>query len=304
MQANITTHTELVINWHITEACNYSCRYCYAHWCKPKQRELIHDKEQTKALLLAICDYFQPGHGSGLLSPNMKWSTIRLNIAGGEPLLYPEQALFIAKTAKKLGMNVSLISNGSRLTHELMQNLAPYLSLFGLSLDSTSEIINKGIGRVDNKANFLDLNSTQLILEFGKRTNPLMDLKLNTVVNRANYLANMTDVIASFKPKRWKILRMLPVINGNLDVSDKQFRSFIDRNSKYKHLMCVENNDDMSESYIMIDPLGRFFQNKPESSGDGYVYSIPILKTGVGMALKDINFSSKKFLNRYKSGDA
>jgi len=301
MKANTTTHTELVINWHITEACNYSCRYCYAHWCKPQQRELIHDKEQTKALLLAIRDYFQPGHGSGLLSPNMEWSTIRLNIAGGEPLLYPEQVLFIAKTAKKLGMNVSLISNGSRLTHELMQNLAPYLSLFGLSLDSTSEIINKGIGRVDNKANFLDLNSTQLILESGQRTNPLMDLKLNTVVNRANHFANMTDVIANFKPKRWKILRMLPVINGDLDVSDKQFRSFIDRNSKHKHLMCVENNDDMSESYIMIDPLGRFFQNKPESSG--YVYSIPILKTGVGMALKDINFSSEKFLNRYKAGD-
>lgn len=24
--------SELVINWHITEACNYRCRYCYAHW--------------------------------------------------------------------------------------------------------------------------------------------------------------------------------------------------------------------------------------------------------------------------------
>lgn len=23
---------ELVVNWHITEACNYNCRYCFAKW--------------------------------------------------------------------------------------------------------------------------------------------------------------------------------------------------------------------------------------------------------------------------------
>ncbi|EGR3240148.1 radical SAM protein, partial [Vibrio parahaemolyticus] len=23
---------ELVINWHMTEVCNYSCKYCFAKW--------------------------------------------------------------------------------------------------------------------------------------------------------------------------------------------------------------------------------------------------------------------------------
>ena len=23
---------ELVVNWHITEACNYKCDYCFAKW--------------------------------------------------------------------------------------------------------------------------------------------------------------------------------------------------------------------------------------------------------------------------------
>ena len=39
---------QLVINWHLTEACNYSCQYCYAAWNKATNpRELINDAGQT-----------------------------------------------------------------------------------------------------------------------------------------------------------------------------------------------------------------------------------------------------------------
>ena len=85
------SHKELVINWHITEACNYSCRYCYAHWCKNKQRELIHNTADTKALLLALSQYFSPKSVVAPAQLQHKYSSIRLNIAGGEPLLYPQQ---------------------------------------------------------------------------------------------------------------------------------------------------------------------------------------------------------------------
>ena len=87
----ITTPTptakELVINWHITEACNYSCTHCYAHWCKPQQRELIHQKDQVLSLLKMLHRYFSPENGSNDLAPYMQWSSLRINIAGGEPLL-------------------------------------------------------------------------------------------------------------------------------------------------------------------------------------------------------------------------
>lgn len=28
---------QLVINYHITEKCNYDCHYCYAKWAKPNE---------------------------------------------------------------------------------------------------------------------------------------------------------------------------------------------------------------------------------------------------------------------------
>ena len=32
--------TPAVINWHVTEACNYRCGYCYAHWDRPSRTEV------------------------------------------------------------------------------------------------------------------------------------------------------------------------------------------------------------------------------------------------------------------------
>ena len=44
---------ELTINWHITEACNYSCRYCFAKWNK-NGKELLHSSASIEALMREI----------------------------------------------------------------------------------------------------------------------------------------------------------------------------------------------------------------------------------------------------------
>ena len=292
--------SELVINWHITEACNYACRYCYAHWCKPRQRELLHNEAQVKALLTAIYEYFTKQGGLCALNPEADLTSIRLNIAGGEPLLYPEQVTSICQIAHELGMKVSLISNASRLNFELMSRLAPYLSLLGLSLDSANEQINQRIGRITNQGQLLNLNDTLLAVKYGQKINSSMSLKVNTVVNKANCQENMTALIDQFSPSRWKVLRMLPVLNSNLAISDCEFRSFIDRHSQHKRVMRIEGNDEMSESYLMIDPMGRFYQNNPKGTDQGYVYSTEILEAGINSALNEINFSINKFLKRYR----
>ncbi|MFT7404930.1 viperin family antiviral radical SAM protein [Zhongshania sp.] len=291
--------TELVINWHITEACNYSCQYCYAHWCKSRQKELIHNKQQTKQLLKELYDSLKP-ESSNILTPYMRWSSIRLNIAGGEPLLYPNQVLFIAESALELGMSVSLISNGSLLSNELMDKIASKLVLLGLSCDSDNTDNNRIIGRSDHKGQQLIVDDLHRIINSGRKINPKMRLKLNTVVNSVNYLDDMSGIVKLLNPDRWKVLKMLPVINSDLAISDRQFNEFINKHSSLKEIMRAEDNDEMSESYIMIDPLGRFFQNSPDSSGKGYIYSSSIIDTGAISALKEINFSPEKFLSRYK----
>lgn len=298
------SHKELVINWHITEACNYSCRYCYAHWCKNKQRELIHNTADTKALLLALSQYFSPKSVVAPAQLQHKYSSIRLNIAGGEPLLYPQHVKEVLQTAHELGMRTSLITNGSLLDNSLISFLAHRISMLGISIDSTNADINRKIGRDDQKGNQLNTNALTRYIQLALDLNPSLRIKLNTVVNQENWDDDLTALVSNIKPKRWKVLRMLPVINNDLAITDHQFQSFINRHHQHKVIMAVEDNDDMTESYLMIDPLGRFFQNIPGSSKQGYRYSDPILSVGINKALESISFSSSKFIARYEEKTA
>ncbi len=53
----------------------------------------------------------------------------------------------------------------------------------------------------------------------------------------------------------------------------------------------AEGNDDMQGSYVMVDPLGRFFGN----ATGRHVYSAPILEVGVEAALAQVGVSTAKF---------
>ena len=57
----------------------------------------------------------------------------------------------------------------------------------------------------------------------------------------------------------------------------------------------------MVNSYLMIDPLGRFFQNSPAYGG--YQYSRPIRPETIAQALADISFQPQRFLSRYEQVD-
>lgn len=88
--------SQLVINWHVTEACNYSCQYCYAKWDAPqrqRQRDLIHNPVHTRELLVRIYEFFHPDNDANPLRRHMDWGSVRLNLAGGEPSLYARRLL-------------------------------------------------------------------------------------------------------------------------------------------------------------------------------------------------------------------
>ncbi|MEH6767525.1 hypothetical protein [Psychrobacter sp.] len=50
---------ELVVNWHITEACNYKCSYCFAKWNRQKN-EVMNDEAATIRLLDEISKLLTP----------------------------------------------------------------------------------------------------------------------------------------------------------------------------------------------------------------------------------------------------
>nr|WP_226461268.1 viperin family antiviral radical SAM protein [Quatrionicoccus australiensis] len=289
--------SELVINWHLTEACNYTCRYCYSKWhADGAGKELIHNAASSATLLAEIYRHFAPTPRNHARL-GMKWQSLRLSIAGGEPLLYDREIVRIATQAKAIGFNVSLITNGSRLTRPLMAELAPQLSVLGLSLDSALPAINREIGRADRHSLVLLQEELSEIVALGRKLNPDLRLKINTVVNALNFTEDMSPLIRQLSPDKWKVLRMLPTVTSDLSIADYEFAEFVDRHTLLGNIISAEDNSDMVESYIMIDPRGRFFQNS--LSGGGYRYSAPILDVGGEAAFRQINWLAKKFISRY-----
>lgn len=55
----------------------------------------------------------------------------------------------------------------------------------------------------------------------------------------------------------------------------------------------------MRESYLMVDPYGRCFQNSPLIAGKGYTYSQPILEVGADTAFGSMAFDPARFRARY-----
>ena len=291
---------QLVINWHVNEACNYRCNYCYAKWTDKKiSRDLIRDPEATEALLQALWSFFSPQNHRNPLRSHLNWKRVRLNFAGGEPLLVADALTHAARIAEELGFDVSIITNGSRLDPERLQDLTPRLDWLGLSVDSPDPETNLKLGRIDRRGRLLDLVELAGWIKQARRNTPSMKLKINSVVSNCNHTIDMAAVLDLFQPDKWKVLRALPTVTEAGAVSDEQFADFVRRHDRFQEIMRVEDNSDMLQTYIMIDPKGRFFQNGPAAMHSGYAYSDPILSTATDAAFQSIGFESQGFAHRY-----
>lgn len=268
----------LVVNWHITERCNYQCRFCFAKW--DNQNEIWNSFDKAKFILDNIKSIWKPSY--------------RLNFVGGEPLLFPTKIIPIMKYAISLGMNISVQTNGTNL--EILVPIVRNISQIGISIDSWNSERNKIIGRCCGSET---LNKDTLLYKINLLRNAGGDfkLKINTVVNEWNWDDVVIPQMEELGCNRIKILRQLP-FGTSKGISDEQFYTFI----KYNYLdtlpIYVEDNDLMTESYLMIAPNGKLFQNT--STGD-YVYSASLLSTNFSDAIKQINFDIEKFDSRYKS---
>ena len=204
--------TTLVVNWHINEACNYGCKYCYAAWKAPQsQREVVRNSEQSVALMTELNNFFQPGNNNNPLSRRLTWNAVRLNIAGGEPLLHARKLPKIIDHARELGFETSMITNGHYLDDELLHRSAAQMSWLGISIDSADPTRNRAIGRIDKRSRLLNIEQLTANIAIARKSNPSLSIKINTVVNKLNYSDDMSELLYSFAPEKWKVLRMLLV---------------------------------------------------------------------------------------------
>ncbi len=293
MGIKLNNENELVVNWHITEACNYKCYYCFAKWGKQKKEILNNDK-----LIKKLLDEIEtlPSILNKLYLT--RFDKIRLNLVGGEVFLNTSKVTKIIHYAKQRKFSLSAITNGSRLNEELNKLIADNFDSIGFSVDSLNEQTNTEVGRIEKNKS---MNIGKVLDDIGsiRDLSSSIDIKINTVVSSLNKSENLSSFIDRVKPNKWKVFKVLPVKTSQYNVSESDFLKFLDRHKDFTHIISSEDNDEMTDSYLMIDPVGRFFQNS--FFGEEYNYSQPIIEIGIDEALKEIEFNAQKFHKRYEN---
>ena len=226
---------ELTFNLHFTDFCNFACKHCFI---KKNGKEL--SLENIKLIVDKLAVY-QKKQGN----------QIRINLAGGEPLISKNIQAIIDYIHSK-NIKVSIITNGYYITHDFITNNKDKLSMIGISVDSLNHDTNIKIGR-SCKGETLSKDKLIDICNFIKENG--IKLKINTCVTTNNIDENIIELIKAIKPDRVKVLRAFcDSNNSNFNISDTQWKNTC---MKYKDYNVIfEDNDFMKTGYIIIDSEG------------------------------------------------
>lgn len=199
--------------------------------------------------------------------------------------------------AKQKGFRTSIITNGSYLLRSRFELAPNTLDMVGISFDSQQYPVRRELGRIDRKGNSFNVDDLKLALQYLSHTQKGLKIKINTVVNALNWKEDFSPLISSLLLNKWKVLQVMPTGRSDLLISDEQFSSFVERHSGKGLPISAESNNTMTDSYLMIDPNGRFYQNSKGVSN--YSYSERITDVGVETALNQISFNCNRFISRY-----
>jgi radical S-adenosyl methionine domain-containing protein 2 len=270
------------VNFHLIKACNFKCKFCYATFNDIRSKG-ISKAEQLKLIeCLAESNLFK-----------------KINFAGGEPTLIPHLQELI-KHAKNCGLTTSIVTNGSRIDMRWIERVAPYLDIIGLSIDSIDEKTNIESGR-SQAQRVLKVEQAEKIATACKIFG--VHLKINTVVSRYNQHETLSDFINTIQPFRWKILQVTKVEGQNdaqfdeVKISSEEFQNYCkrNRNGVLPEIKVIEECSDLIQgSYLMIDQLGRFY----DDYNGKHNYSAKILEAGVEQALEEVWVDKHKFEER------
>ena len=261
------------VNWHFWPWCNMKCRFCFATFNDVK-------KIIPKDLALTVPKMLRES------------GTEKITFVGGEPMLCPYIGELLIES-KAQGLITKIVSNGSKITKEFLSKYAQYIDYITLSIDSPSNITEKDLGRgwgnhVDNILKTAKLIKSHKII-----------LQINSTITKLNWHEDMHTIMEELKPHRWKVFQVLFVQGQNsgsvedLLISQDEFNEFINNHKDIPYAV-FENNELITGSYIMLDPIGRFFD---DTTGQ-HKYSESIFDIGVSEAFKQIIWEQEKFIKR------
>ena len=237
------------INLHITQKCNYACKYCFAHFDNFLDLPLTAWKQ--------IIDNIK---ASGLVDA--------INFAGGEPVLYKEFPALV-NYAYVQGFKLSIITNGSlMLNPQLMPpELFGKFETLGISVDSINPQTLVALGACNKSHEVLTYEKLSRLITLARSVNHGIKIKLNTVITNLNADEDLTVIGKEFGIDRWKMLRMKlfaheGTTNAPLVPSQADFDDFVARHAKVSGDVVPEN--DLTRSYIMVDNQGRLLDDEGE----------------------------------------
>ncbi len=112
-----------VVVWNMTRTCNLKCMHCYSD----SEGKIYPGELTTDEALAVVHDLAQ-------------FKVPALLLSGGEPLLRKDLFL-IAQEARRLGLRVTLSSNGTLITREIAEKIKEAGFIYvGLSLDGIGEV--------------------------------------------------------------------------------------------------------------------------------------------------------------------
>jgi radical SAM superfamily len=277
----MTTMNQLKVNLHITERCNFRCRYCFAHF-ENKQDMGISDWKR-------VIDNLRQ---SGMVS--------QINFAGGEPVLHRDFAE-IVDYAYGQGFDLSVISNGSLLLEgkNLPQDFFRKITTLGISVDSIEPETLRALGCCDAHDNVLTQEKLAHLLSAAKTENPDLLIKLNTVVTNLNAGEKLTHLERELPIARWKFLKMKRFDDGQrtnktLEIDEETFQNFLRSNARVQGESIPESS--LTRSYIIIDNRGSLIDN----AEDNYKTVGSLLREDFRTVFSCYAFDEELYADRYE----
>lgn len=243
-------NTYHVINLHLTEACNYNCVHCFAKFKVSNELGIGEWKDVVDRIKL----YFDENH---IVNG-------RINLAGGEPLLvtYIDELI---EYINSLNIKVSIITNASKLTKQILDNWTGKVEMLGISIDSLNDDTNIAIGR-HFRNQTLKYDAVIDLMNYAKQKG--MFIKVNTVVSKLNLKENIKHLYEDVVFDRIKILQMRINQNcnesaKNLSISNDEFKEYIKKLNMNN--IIIEDESEIDSAYIFFDPKGNLISNKDNS---------------------------------------
>lgn len=264
------------VNWHVTKSCNYNCVYCFAKF-----------KDINKGLPFK----------EALKVPRIlgRAGCQKLNFAGGEPLMY-HRLTDLLKESHNARLVTTIQTNGSLLDRGWIEKNTPFLDGIGISLDTADETIQNILGRGNGNHVERTLKNAELLKKYG------VPIKINTVVTSYNLDDDLRPLIKEIDPYRWKVFQTLPIAGENdstfsyLRITPKEFSRYRRRNKMTLSngtYPVFETNEIMIDSYWMIAPDGRFYDN---TTGRIRYWETDFSR--IDRCLSNIPFNVSKFIER------